>query len=613
MAIQTLPSPLRLLPSVGGDPLTRALLKLLSKPLELALRFPALNRIYAQCDVDLSNPDRFVDSALRALGVRFSIAHAEQLERFPRSGPVILVANHPFGVVEGMIVAQILRRIRPDVKIMANHLLRRVREMERLLIYVDPFGTDKSARSNYGPLRETVRWLRDGGVLAMFPAGQVSHLYVHRRAVIDPPWSATVGRLVQRTGASVVPVFFAGRNGALFQLAGLVHPLLRTLMLPSELINKRKREISLCIGGVIPPSTLKTFESPEDLTSYLRVRTYLLGAVQQENATQPEGTERLPTSLSRRQPTLAPIAAAGDPAEIAAEVARLPESACVVDAREFAVYVARGNTLQAVLREIGRLREVTFRRATEGTGKPLDLSSFDDYYLHLWVWNKRKQEIVGAYRLGLMDEILERHGVSGLYTSQLFRFKRGLLDRIHPAIELGRSFVREEYQKSYSSLMLLWKGIGHFLVRNPRYRYMFGPVSINSEYLSISQHMIMAFLKSHTHLPDLARFIKPRRPPRRRPPAQWEPRLASRVLTDIEDVSTLVSEIETDQKGVPVLLRQYLKLGAKLLAFNVDPEFGYVLDGLMLVDLAHTDRRVLEYYMGREGLATFRAHHGLAN
>ena len=243
-----------------------------------------------------------------------------------------------------------------------------------------------------------------------------------------------------------------------------------------------------------------------------------------------------------------------------------------------------------ILTELGRLRELAFRAVKEGSGKPLDLESYDSYYDHLFIWDREKLRIVGAYRLGGTDRILPEHGRSGLYTSSLFRIKRGLLDQIDPAIELGRSFVRLEEQKSFAPLMLLWRGISLYVCRYPRYRYLFGPVSISAAYSSMSKRLLMRFLEIHSSLPQLGKLIKPRNPPRMRGHRSVDPAQFSMVVRDLKEVNELISELEADGKSMPVLVRQYLKLGGQLLGFNIDPEFGDVLDGLMLFDVPAMDR-----------------------
>ena len=300
----------------------------------------------------------------------------------------------------------------------------------------------------------------------------------------------------------------------------------------------------------------------------------------------------------RRAPE--PIAPAEDAALMAAEVEGLPPDRLLGRNGDLQVRYAHAAEIPHLLREIGRLREITFRAAGEGTGRARDIDLFDSYYLHLFVWNGATNELVGAYRLGLADDIVTSFGRRGLYTWSLFRYRRQLLARLGPAIELGRSFVRAEYQRSYSPLLLLWKGIGHFVAAHPRYRVLFGPVSISGDYETTSQQILVEFLRRNNALPELARFVRPRRPfgasGNITPPA------------DLDAVSELVSSIEKDGKGIPVLLRQYLKLGGRILGFNVDPQFNNALDGLIMVDLDETDPHVLAKYMGRAEAARFIAY-----
>jgi putative hemolysin len=239
---------------------------------------------------------------------------------------------------------------------------------------------------------------------------------------------------------------------------------------------------------------------------------------------------------------------------------------------------------------------MTFRGAGEGTGRPLDLDRFDRHYLHLFVWNAAKQEVVGAYRLTGTDHA----GLDGLYTATLFRFGEEFLRAMGPALELGRSFVRPEYQKAFAPLLLLWKGIGKYVARNPRYRVLFGPVSISNQYQAASRELMVAFLERRASLRDWLSLVRARHAPPK-------PRL-NVYCTGVDELSELVSELEPNRAGVPVLLRQYLKLGGKLLGFNVDPEFSNALDGLIVVDLARTEPKLLERYLGKPEAAGFLAY-----
>jgi putative hemolysin len=273
------------------------------------------------------------------------------------------------------------------------------------------------------------------------------------------------------------------------------------------------------------------------------------------------------------------------------------------------VYFAAAHEIPQLLREIGRERERTFREVGEGTGRELDLDVFDRSYLHLFVWSRANRELVGAYRIGRSDDLLREQGLGGLYTSTLFAYKPRLFESMGPALEMGRSFIRPEYQRSYVGLLLLWKGIGQLVQREPRYATLFGPVSISADYRSASQRLLVAFLEQNRYVHEWSRWVRPRCPAGRELHRGLP--FGPGRLADLEDVSSFISEIEADQKGVPILLRQYLKLGGRLLGFNVDPDFSNVLDVLIMVDLRRTDEKILARYMGREGASAFLAHHRL--
>ena len=295
-----------------------------------------------------------------------------------------------------------------------------------------------------------------------------------------------------------------------------------------------------------------------------------------------------------------------------AEVEALPADQHLVKSGQFSVHCARAEQFPWCMQEIGRLRELTFRAAGEGTGKASDVDLFDACYLHLFVWDTQAQAIVGAYRMGLADEIVERYGKHGLYTQSLFRYGDRVLQAMNPAIELGRSFVRAEYQRSFAPLMLLWRGIGQFIVQHPQYAMLFGAVSISNDYEPASRRLIVDFLSANNIEENLARHVKPRRPFRSGRAAAYD-QAEFAALNDIEDVSRMVRQIERDSKGVPILLKQYLKLGGRLLAFSADKQFNDALDGLIMVDLRASDPRVLARYMGEEGARAFLSRHGIGS
>ncbi|MCC6466556.1 MAG: lysophospholipid acyltransferase family protein [Planctomycetes bacterium] len=567
--------------------------RLLRRPLERALGLREMNAVFREVRRH-GGRDSFAEKALEVLSIACAVSRSE-LEKIPREGPVLVVANHPFGMVDGLALVTMLRRVRPDARVLGNSLLRCVPELDEFLIYVNPFGGGKAHRENIAPLRAALRHLQGGGCLGMFPAGEVARLRMRRGGVTEGAWDDALARLAQASGATLVPIFIEGRNSRAFQVAGLLHPRLSTALLGRELLNKRGRTIRAAVG-----SPIKADQRPE-LAQELRRRTLALeGRLAGHYADHDTNDE-----------AQAPIAAETNPALLRAELQSLLPNARLAGSGNFEVFCFRAAEAPNLLREIGRLREYSYRQNHEGTGRPLDLDEFDRSYLHLMVWDREAGRIAGAYRLGQTDEILPRRGLTGLYTSTLFRMSPRLMHQVDPALELGRSWVHPDYQRSFAPLNLLWKGIAAYVAANPRYRRLFGPVSINNHYNSVSRELMIAFLREHTACPELDNLVRARRP--HRAPRNCR-RLADAIystsIRSIDDVSRLVAEIEADHKGVPILLKQYLKLGAKLLAFNVDPEFGHVLDGLMLVDLATTDERMLERFMGEQQAARFLQVHG---
>jgi putative hemolysin len=531
------------------------------------------------------------------------------LARIPKQGPCVVVANHPFGGIEGLILSSLLRTARTDVKFMANFLLERIPDLRESFILVDPFGRAESSRANIKPLKDTMSWLKQGGMIGIFPAGEVSHIDMRKGGVVDPPWSDTIARIIRKTEVPVLPVYFVGSNSFIFQLLGLVHPRLRTAMLPHEFVNKKNRTIHVRVGSPIPFKNLQEMDDAA-LMDYIRLRTYHL-----KNRKKLPGEKKrvlsIPVRIGRPAREEQPVVLA-EPADLlTGELNALPPGHKLIESNGLEVYYAQARQIPHLLREIGRLRELTFREVNEGTGLAIDLDRFDEYYTHVFIWSKANQEVVGAYRLGHSDVILAQLGKKGLYTSTLFKYRKRLLKKISPALEMGRSFIRKEYQKNYSSLLMLWKGLAHYIARHPDYKILFGPVSINSEYQSVSRQLLVGFLKTNESLPDLAKLVKPRKPMRIGPIKRWKLRKVRTSVKNLDEVESLIADIEHDLTGIPILLRQYLRLGGKLLAFNIDPDFSYVLDGLILVDLTKTDRKVLTRYMGEENVADFLRHHGV--
>ena len=550
------------------------------------------------------SPEGFrLETLLSEMRIGLSVGAADQA-RIPATGPVVVVANHPYGVLDGAILTVLLTRVRPDVKVLTNFLLSDVPELQKHCIFVDPFQTDRSLESNRRGLREAFTWLQKGGMLAVFPAGEVSHWQMPAAQIVDPEWNDAAVRLIRKTGAAALPVYLCGHNGVGFQLMGMIHPKLRSAFLLQEFLNQAGKKVEVRVGSAIAPDAVEAIEDDHEATDYLRWRTYLLGRRSKPEASWPTAL-RSKFVFKIQEPLAAPVASE----LLTKELETLPEDRRLAENSDFAVYLGTAREMPQLLREVGRLRELTFRGAGEGTGKSCDLDSFDEYYSHILLWHKSRQELVGAYRAGNTAEILAERGVGGLYTSTLFRYDEKIFQRLGSALELGRSFVRPEYQRQYAPLLLLWKGIARMVARRPAVPVLFGAVSISNEYSSASREMIYRFFEAHMQEDELAGLIEPRRPFRPGLLRRWDCSGMHRALRDLDELSQPITDVEADGKSLPILLRQYAKIGGKLLGFNVDRKFSNVLDGLVVVDLRQTEPAVLERYMGREGAARFRQVH----
>ncbi|ADE54155.1 lysophospholipid acyltransferase family protein [Coraliomargarita akajimensis] len=586
------------------------MLRLLAPALQAGLGINTFNGWHDEIVEILDDPEddpAFFMKALKVIGCSFEV-DAELFERIPKSGPLVVVSNHPYGGIDGVVLGAMLRGARTDSKLMGNYLLSHMSGIRGNIINVDPFERDGSAKANLSGMRDALRWLKQGGCLGVFPAGEVSSLDLSIRSVVDRPWSNHIVPLAQRTQATILPVFFEGRNSALFQALGLIHPRLRTALLIREFCRLQNTTFQVRIGKPIEASHLERFKTKEAATEYLRLKCYALQSSEAESPLRKK--LKLPFRSATVSKSLKPLAEPQAASVLLDEIEQLPEERLLVDHGDFQIFCASASEVPLTLLEIGRLREETFRAVEEGTGSSRDLDEFDDYYLHLFMWSKKDREIVGAYRIGLVDQIVDKYGKQGLYTATLFKFRSGFLDKMGPAIELGRSFICLKYQKKHASLALIWRGIGEFIVRHPNYCTLFGPVSITDAYHHVSKDLMVHYFREHSFDEEMSRFVRAKKPPKAKKQLGGIClKSMGEALNSVSAISAVVSGFEDDDKGIPILLRHYLKLNGCLLSFNVDPAFSDVIDGLILVDLRKTDPKILQRYMGKEGYESFKEYH----
>jgi putative hemolysin len=550
-------------------PVDNPILPLLAK----VARIDKVNELYD--DICKEEDLKAIDKMFEILDVEIEL-DPKQLEHIPKSGPFIIVANHPFGALDGLALIKAIAQVRPDFKVMANFLLQNVEPIKNYFLSVNPFEEMKGAYNNIGGLKAAMLHVEAGLPLGIFPAGEVSTFQGDLKTIADRKWQNSAIKIVKKAKVPVVPVYFDGANSRIFHLLGLIHPGLRTLALPSELFKKKGKSIAMRIGKPIAAKDLDMFTNADQLGRYLRAKTYALGSSFE--------VKRDYFRLFRFPQKEDPIIDAVPHDKIMMEINAI-QAYKTLTYDNFDCYVVGSETIPNILREIGRLREVTFRKVGEGTNKSIDLDEYDLYYDHLILWDREAEKIAGAYRIGNGPEIMSRYGAKGFYTSSLFRMSNKMKPILGQSVELGRSFIVSEYQKHRLSLFLLWKGILFYLFANPNFRYIIGPVSISNSYQEVSKELIIQFITRNYFDHELSKYVEPRNAFRPKLSVVDTDALLEASASDIKKMDKIISDIEPSSFTMPVLLKKYLQQNARILAFNADPKFNNALDGLMLLDL----------------------------
>lgn len=546
-----------------------------------AFKFKKINQLYAQNQH--KQGINFVRSILADTQITYNINDVDLL-KVPSKGGFIIVSNHPYGGVEGLILLDALWSKRPDLMIMANFLFHRIEPLKPYIFPVNPFEKHKDSASSLQALKAALDHLAMGKPLLIFPAGEVSTWYPGTNAIADRKWSNSAVKFLKKASVPILPVYFTGSNSPIFHLLGLINPNLRTAQIPAELLNKKNKPINIRIGSAISSQTLQQFSSVQKMGRYIRALVYALGNtievkeffIKKSNSEKVEDIDK-------------PV----DTKLIRLEIDNLPQNSLLFNLKEFYVYCSPAFQIPNILKEIGRLREITFRQIGEGTNKKSDIDEYDLYYNHLFIWDSQFEQLVGAYRIGQGDDIMHRYGSKGFYIRSLFKYKKQFNEILQSSLELGRSFIMPQYQRNPLSLFLLWKGILQYIFINNNYRYLIGPVSISNKYSHLSKSLITNYIQQHHFNPELAQWVKARKKFHPQLP-NIDPAALTEATKTIISLDKLISTLEPDESKVPVLLKKYLQLNGKIVCFNIDPLFNNALDGLLVVDIHNIPAEVLQ-------------------
>jgi putative hemolysin len=550
----------------GGNGTARVLMML--------LRINKINKLYS--DISHLEGIEFIDKLFEELEISFEVSELE-LNRIPKTGAFISISNHPFGGIDGLLLVKVLSLVRPDSKVLANFLLKKVEPVKDKILPINPFEEHKNFKSSLSGIKEAQKHLESGFPLGVFPAGEVSSYNQISIGISDKEWQNSALKMIKRAEVPIVPIYFQGNNSRLFHLLGLIHPNLLTVRLPYELFNKRKKVIRVRIGDSISVKDQDDFTDISRYGRFLRAKTYSLGsAIEVQKFFYPN------IFRARKIEEIIPPV---DPLKIEEEVASLIEKYLLFENGEFQVFCSPSFCIPYIMNELGRLRELTFRQIGEGTNRSIDIDEFDLYYNQLFIWDNTGKKIVGAYRVGMGKDIMRQYGIKGFYIQSLFKISRKIYPALEQSLELGRSFIVSEYQKKPMPLFMLWKGILYFLLKHPDYRYLVGPVSISNRFSNFSKGMIINYIMENHYNPEIGKFIKPRTKfvPTRFQDVDTE--IIMESSNDLNKFDKFIKSVDTSNYTMPVLLKKYLKLNGKIVGFNIDPKFNDALDGLLFLDL----------------------------
>ena len=520
----------------------------------------------------------FIDRIFEYFDASYSASQRERAN-IPAQGRILIVANHPIGSLDGLALLRLVSEVRSDVRIVANDMLMAFAPLRELLLPLDNLG-HASHRQSY---KAIVQALANDEAVIIFPAGEVSR--ASPKGIRDGAWQGGFLHFARKSGAPLLPVYIDARNSLLFYGASMLFKPLATALLAQEMFNKRRAEIRLRVGEVIPNAALASDQlADKALIGRLKKHLYKIG----------KGRD----AIFVTEKTIA------HPEDRAALVAELDGAQVLGSTRDrHRIHLCDYERQPTVLREVGRLREQAFRQVGEGTGKRRDLDKYDHYYRHLVLWDEARLCIAGAYRLGETQRIVSSRGADALYTAELFELRPAFTALLEHGLELGRSFVHPDYWGK-ASLDYLWQGLGAYLRHHPAIRHVFGPVSMSARYPGALRDLLVIYYE-HYYRRQAPGALAEGRHPHRIDDAVAAGLRARFAGLDAEQGFAMMQQAfrELDFK-LPVLFKQYAGLyeegGYQLAAFSVDSEFGHCIDGLFIGDLAFMKAAKRERYLAPE-------------
>ncbi len=518
-------------------------------------------------------PFSFVERVLEYFEFSYKF-NKKEIENIPTSGKVVIIANHPLGALDAMSLIDLVHSVRNDIKVVANDVLSSVEQLKPILIGVDSFGSSLSKNS----VKEIHKALNNNEAVIIFPSGEVSR--ARTNGIKDVKWHKGFLKFATDNCAPILPIYIKAKNSALFYTLSSINKSISTFLLPHEMFKQKNGSLEFRIGEIIPYKNYSKIKLDTKTTVKLfRKHLYKI-------AKGKKGIFETEKSIAHPE----------DRQKLKKELLNTKLLGTTNDNKKIYLYEYEKGSV--ILKEIARLRELTFRKVEEGTGTKRDKDNYDYYYKHIILWDDNDLEIVGAYRIGESNYIQPQFGFNGFYTNSLFNFKDEFKEYLFNSIELGRSFVQPKYWGS-RALDYLWQGIGAYLYNNPNIKYMFGPVSLSSgmpkEALNLIVYYYNLYYKCNKELVIPKRAFKISK--------QEEIELSKLFSGENarEDLITLKSRLSYYNTSIPTLYKQYTELcedgGVKFLDFNIDKDFNDCIDGFIMVDIEKIKPKKAQRYI----------------
>lgn len=499
------------------------------------------------------------------------IINSRQIKNIPQSGSLLVLANHPTGIADGLLILDTIMSIRTDVKLIVNSTTYPLGALKDYIIEAEiPLRNPKYADEietspkNALAIKSALKWLEEGHCLVLFSNSEVdTERRIHRK-FSENFWHPTAKKILVKYNGTTLPWAIRGRNSALFYQLSKINPSLKAALLPREGLKRRLRPVRSFIGK---PFKVTDELSVADLELKIRLMSRQTRLLQ------------LPPVIKLPKKPLATIASELPAESIIHEISLLGNPLTFKGGNQ--VFLTTQKQSPNIILEIGRLREITFRAVNEGSGKSRDLDAYDQDFHHLILWDSEAQKLVGAYRLGIGSLLYEKENYHSII-HDFYRKNPSNEAILKASMVMGRAFVVPEYQQKAFPLFVLWQGIMETLKLHAEVKYLIGQTSLPNSFHKYSKQLITGFLWKHFSDKEISQHFAPIHPLKLRKNPLVQGWISQSSPSDIKRMDRIIECIEPNGNKTPMLFKRYVEQNARCIGINIDPDFQNSIDILML-------------------------------